>query len=543
MRCDRWRHWLGVGGECSYLSKQPVESAGILSGIESGVSVDFVGDRTVHRTAVNPAIDEDSVSKVTAVIDADVLAGKKAGPFDEPPLAHFVVSPIGAVPKKNSTKVRVIHNLSHPFHGDSVNAGIRDQHFPLSSFGHAARAVRKLGRGCFLVKLDVEAAYKQVPVRREDWHLLGFKWRGKFYFERVLPFGLKSSCRLWELFAAALHHILENCLECGDRGGRFVIHYVDDFLFVVKWREEAATFRDMALATCADLGLPMAADKTEGPVTKLTFLGIELDTELMQARLPPVRLAELQQLTQDWGRKETASVKELQSLTGTLQFAVCVVRPGRFFLRRIITHMTRIRRIARTEMARFPITEAVRADIAWWCEFLPSFTGHSLLYEYEWTQAKRIELFTDACEIGYGGVHGNRWFAGAWSSDVLAHAHRRRRVSMPFLELFALVLAAAAFGGQWEAKKITFRCDCSPVVDVIKEGRSAKPEMMHLLRILQMTAARCGFDFRAEHIPGAENDAADTLSRHGDCPAFRVLCPQADMMPTPVPHIPLPENE
>ena len=65
--------------------------------------------------------------------------------------------------------------------------------------------MRKLGRGCFLIKLDVSAAYKQIPVRREDWPLLGFMWRGEYYYERVLPFGLRSSCRLWDLYAAALH--------------------------------------------------------------------------------------------------------------------------------------------------------------------------------------------------------------------------------------------------------------------------------------------------------------------------------------------------
>jgi len=103
------------------------------------------------------------------------------------------VSPIRAVPKKNSTKVRVIHDLSFPKRGDSVNAGILDGSINIASFGHAARAVRIAGRGCLLIKLDVEAAYKQIPVRKEDWHLLGFRWQGEFFYERVLPFGLRAS--------------------------------------------------------------------------------------------------------------------------------------------------------------------------------------------------------------------------------------------------------------------------------------------------------------------------------------------------------------
>jgi hypothetical protein len=240
------------------------------------------------------------------VIDADVRAGKKAGPFDSPPFANFCVSPIGAVPKRLSDKIRVIHHLSFPHGGDSVNAGVVDEGMSISSFGHAARAVRTLGKGCLLIKLDVEAAYKQVPVRCEDWHLLGFKWRGKYYYERVLPFGLRSSCRLWEMYATALHFLCENILKV--EAPHIVIHYVDDFLFVVKSEPAASQLLREALSLCAELGLPMAAAKTEGPKTKLTFLGLDLDTERMEASLPAERLADLQHLVLEWSRLESASV-------------------------------------------------------------------------------------------------------------------------------------------------------------------------------------------------------------------------------------------
>jgi hypothetical protein len=112
------------------------------------------------------------------VIEADVVAGKKAGPLAEKPCEFFVVSPIGAVPKKDSGKIRVIHHLSFPFHGASINEDIIDERCEMASFDRAAEAVRTLGFFCWLIKLDVEAAYKQIPVRRGDWHLLGFIWQG-----------------------------------------------------------------------------------------------------------------------------------------------------------------------------------------------------------------------------------------------------------------------------------------------------------------------------------------------------------------------------
>jgi hypothetical protein len=552
MRPGPWCKWFKVRGtHCSFGEAFPDLAQRILEGIEHGVPVDYEGDRSQSRYGPNLPIRPEHETKVTAVIEEDVRAGKKAGPFDHPPFANFCVSPIGAVPKRMSEKIRVIHHLSFPHGGDSVNAGIVEEGMSISSFGHAARAVRKLGPDCRLIKLDVEAAYKQVPVRREDWHLLGFKWRGKYYYERVLPFGLRSSCRLWEMFATALHFLCESVLKV--EAPHIVIHYVDDFLFVVESEPAAHRLLVETLALCAELGLPMAAAKTEGPTTKLTFLGLDLDTHRMEASLPAERLAELLRLVLEWSRRESASVRQLQSLTGMLNFACAVVRPGRFYLRRIINHTSRLEALVRRGGASriragvhapFPLTKAVLADIAWWVDYLPKWDGVSLLYELDWQKAERIELFTDACKDGYGAMFGSAWFAGAWSPAQMAAARRRSRYSMPFLELHALVQAAATWGPLWRGKKIIFRCDAEAAVKAISACRSRDPGMMHLLRTLSTIACDNSFDFRCEHIAGVTNVAADLLSRFGgDSSQFRAACPRADLQATPAAPIPLPQQE
>jgi len=297
----------------------------------------------------------------------------------------------------------------------------------------------------------------------------------------------------------------------------------------------------------------MAAAKTEGPTTCLTFLGLELDTEAMEARLPADRLVELQRLMVDWSRRERASVRELQSITGLLNFACAVVRPGRFYLRRIISHTARLEALLRKEgdsrvrkgvHAQFPLSAAVKADIAWWAKFLPEWDGVSLLYELEWEQAERIELFTDACQDGYGAMYGSSWFAGTWSPEQMASAQPASRYSMPYLELHALVQAAATWGPSWRGKKIIFRCDAHAAVQAIDARRSRDPGMMHLLRHLSLLACTHGFDFRCEHIAGVTNVAADLLSRYGgDSVQFRAAFPSADPKATPAVQIPLPPQE
>ena len=274
-----------------YAREHPHEAAQILEGITRGIDVDFQGDRSAERFGPNLRVEEADVAKVSAIIAADVAAGKKAGPFDSPPLPNFVVSPIGAVPKKEVGRIRVIPHLSYPFGGDSVNASVRDETMTLGSVAEAAGHILAFGRGCWLVKLDVEAAYKQVPVRPQDWHLLGFKWEGKYYYERVLPFGLKSSCRLWELYAAALHFFFSRHCKVPA-----VVHYIDDFLLVFQSEQQAREGLAKVLMWCRYLGVPMAADKLAGPATCLTFLGIELDTVELRARLPAAKLLELKEL-------------------------------------------------------------------------------------------------------------------------------------------------------------------------------------------------------------------------------------------------------
>lgn len=548
MREGPWRQEMDRG----YGSAFPVQAEQILEGIRHGISIDFHGRRDISRSCINhPSTTKDAAvrAKMDSIIAADCASGKTAGPFDEKPCVHFSTSPLGAVPKGDS--YRKVHDLSHPKHGDSINAGVAEKPTPIGSFDQATEAIRRLGRHCWLIKLDIEAAYRQVPVRIEDRPLLGFIWRGKYYYDRCLPFGLKSSCRLWELYATALHYFLQHTLgiEC-------VIHYVDDFLFVIKELRMARTQLTQALKLCDFVGLPMAGHKTEGPVHMLIFLGLELDTARMEARLGAARLASLRALLTGWVTKTHATVLERQELAGILNFACIVVRPGRTFLHRIIKGTAVLQKLLDTgkhgarAYTRFVVSEETRKDVQWWHHFAVTarWNGIGLLYEHEWITSDRLELFTDACNTGYGAYYQGAWFRGEWSEADLAEATRKDRISMPYLELRAVVLAAAAFGRQWRGQRITFRCDCKPACYALTNGYSKTPQMAALLRRLHLIAAECNFECRAEWIAGETNGIADCLSRMldsnspkqraSDEVALRRLAPAAQRQPVARPQLP-----
>lgn len=65
-------------------------------------------------------------------------------------------------------------------------------------------------------------------------------------------------------------------------------------------------------------------------------MGLELDTLNFEIRLPQDKLTQLKLEIQKFKAKRSATLKELQSLIGMLNFACSVVPPGRTFLRRLI---------------------------------------------------------------------------------------------------------------------------------------------------------------------------------------------------------------
>ena len=64
-----------------------------------------------------------------------------------------------------------------------------------------------LGQGCQLVKIDIESAFRNVPVHPHDHYLLGLLWNGALYIDTVLSFGLHSAPKIFNSLADALEWI------------------------------------------------------------------------------------------------------------------------------------------------------------------------------------------------------------------------------------------------------------------------------------------------------------------------------------------------
>ena len=120
---------------------------------------------------------KENIDILQANIEREIASGRIAGPFHTPPFGNFRVSPLGLLPKRSGTNdFRVIHHLSHPA-GSSVNDGIYDSNRTVNyqSIDNAVQIILQDGRKSILSKIDIENAYKIVPISPSSCHLLGFR--------------------------------------------------------------------------------------------------------------------------------------------------------------------------------------------------------------------------------------------------------------------------------------------------------------------------------------------------------------------------------
>lgn len=92
---------------------------------------------------------------------------------------------------------------------------------------NAIEGILRLGQGSFLAKTDIESAFRLIPLRPSDYELFGMYWQGSYYYDKVLPFGLRSAPYLFNQLSEAIEWIL--LTKCSIS---FVCHIIDDFLIV-----------------------------------------------------------------------------------------------------------------------------------------------------------------------------------------------------------------------------------------------------------------------------------------------------------------------
>ncbi|KAM3929144.1 LOW QUALITY PROTEIN: uncharacterized protein RB166_006928 [Leptodactylus fuscus] len=489
------------------------EAAGILrDGFSFGFYIPFnfspypTFADNLRSCKANPGALRDKVAK-------EVSLGRFEGPFDAIPFSNLRVSPLGIIPKKEAGKFRLIHHLSYP-RGSSVNEGIPREDVSVSyvSFDKAV-ALLRAGPGALMAKSDIESAFRLLPVHPECYHLLGLC----VYYDMCLPMGCSISCHLFEMFTSFLEWVVRS-----ETGSRAIIHYLDDFLFVAPGGDDRCQFLlDTFRSLMFRFGVPLSLEKTEGPCTVLSFLGIELDSVAMVFRLPREKLEKLSGLLDGFMGVRKVTLLQMQSLLGLLVFACRIMPMGRAFCRRL----SLATRGVSMPSHRIRVTRSMKADLSVWRSFLVSYNGMTCAQALEVGNSE-LSLYTDASgSYGFGAVFGFEWCAEPWPPSWRELGWCS---NLTLLEIFPIVVSVVLWGESLRDRCVCFWCDNQSVVNAINHLSSSSPPVLSLLRFLVLRCLELNIWFRARHVPGIQNSVADALSRC-HLQVFRQLLPGASL--------------
>ena len=411
----------------------------------------------------------------------------------EPPL---VISPIGAIPKEGGDDVRIIHDGSRPV-GDAMNdySVLHSVHYQTLEDAYSLAKPNY-----YLAKVDLKSAYRSVAIHPLDYCLTGLKWHfdsdtdPTFLFDTRLPFGASQAPSIFHRLTQSVRRMMARL------GFENLVVYLDDFLCIEETYERCLLAQQTLISLLIKLGFCISWHKVLGPSRVLPFLGIIINTSNCSLSQEENKLTKLESKLMSFHSKTRATKRQLQSLAGSLNWACQAVRGGRYFLRRILDSINRLKHGSH----KCKLTKAFKLDIEWWLMYLRSFNG-VVFYR----QCASYVVHTDACDQGAGMFCGGDWQYVNWRQD----RPEFRNLHINYKEVISVILAAKKWAQVWKNAQVTVVTDSTVAKAIINKGTCRSPIVMNLLRELFWLSEQHQFKLRAMHIPGKLNQLPDCISR------------------------------
>ena len=296
----------------------------IIQYIKFGFPLSLIDPHGLNNTKVtNHFSDCQYPQQVQAYIDKEIKLGALLGPVDSIVDSHFHCSPLLTRPK-DTDKRRVILNLSHP-DGNSVNSHVDANQFDGSPFilkfprvDDIAEDIIKCTEDTLLFKVDIAHAFRNLRVDPADSLKFGIAWRGAFYVDVGIAFGLTHGSASFQLLSDAVAYIMSKegvTLRC----------YIDDYIAVVPKHKANHAFQRLC-EVLNELGLPINRDKLTPPTKCLTCLGIDFDIENNIMSISKDKLEAIYAECTEVSTKTSLLKRKYQSLLGKLLYIQNVLK-------------------------------------------------------------------------------------------------------------------------------------------------------------------------------------------------------------------------
>ncbi len=243
--------------------------------------------------------------------------------------------------------------------------------------------------------IDLKDAYFHVSILPRHRPFLRFAFEGRAWQYRVLPFGLSLSPRV---FTKVVEGALTPLREVGVR----ILNYLDDWLILAQSREQLGDHRDLVLRHLSQLGLRVNWEKSKlSPVQRISFLGVELDSVSMTARLTEERAQAVLNCLSSFRGRNVVPLKQFQRLLGHMASAAAVTPLGLLHMRPLQHWLhSRVPRWAwRRGTLRVGISQQCRRSLSPWTDL--TFLRAGVPLEQV---SRHTVVTTDASSTGWGAT-------------------------------------------------------------------------------------------------------------------------------------------
>lgn len=338
----------------------------VLKGIQFGFPLHYTGPPLARPNKVSHSSADRYLSQVQHYVKTETLNKAMLGPYVTSPFVEWTnFSPIMTRPKDQPHKRRIIVDLSYP-QGNNVNAFVYKNtvfgeywEHRLPTVQDTVTAMQAMGYRVMLATIDIERAYRNVPVCPLDLPLLGIEVDGKVYIDAAMPFGARNSSLNMQRIAQFLVRALEvRNISCQMYLDDMVLQLSDKQDFHARFREVTALYRY--------LGLPISYSKIQPPAEVVTYLGICIDVPNRTLSMPPTKLRDLVDLMTWVMKQEKVSKRIVQTLVGKINHVARCVHPARLFMSRILQALRDAHHDDHVSV------RSMRPDLHWFRLFEPS---------------------------------------------------------------------------------------------------------------------------------------------------------------------------
>ncbi|KAL0201521.1 hypothetical protein M9458_004708, partial [Cirrhinus mrigala] len=368
--------------------------------------------------------------------------------------------------------------------------------------------------GDWFISVDLKDAYFHIQIAPRHRRFLRFAFEGRAYQFKVLPFGLALAPRT---FTKCINAALSPLRQSGIR----ILNYLDDWLVIAQSRDTLENHKCQLLEHLKRLGLTINVQKSKlRPMQNIAFLGMDLDSRSMRARLSRAN-AVFDQLSHLVQTGESGGSEMLSETVRAYGSSGCGVS-ARASAYETASAMAKIPGAKqRVEERSF----ACLSDSRMHATLAPWF--NTRMFEQGVSMGRVVSrkiVTTDASLTGWGALCEGRPAYGTWT-----RAQAKWHINC--LELKAVFLALQGFLPLIKDRHVLVRTDNTTVVSYINhQGGIRSRSLQRLAERFLLWADRNLLSIRAVHVPGSQNCGADMLSRGGPVHGEWRLHPQTIQM-------------